>query len=105
MESLLLATMTCVQRPVFLHVVEPQSEYSLPSARPRLTMNIVFVLNDAPYGAERCYNALRLAGALAKSSSNEVRVFLFGDGVLASACDPDRRQSRSGDAERAHIRK
>ena len=42
-------------------------------------MNIVFVLNDAPYGSDRCYNALRLAGGLAKASSNKVRVFLFGD--------------------------
>jgi uncharacterized protein involved in oxidation of intracellular sulfur len=42
-------------------------------------MNIVFVLNDAPYGSERSYNALRLAGAMAKASSNMVRVFLFGD--------------------------
>jgi uncharacterized protein involved in oxidation of intracellular sulfur len=47
-------------------------------------MNIVFVLNEAPYGSERCYNALRLAGALAKASSNEVRVFLLGDGAACA---------------------
>ena len=29
-------------------------------------MKILLVLNDAPYGVERTYNALRTAGALAK---------------------------------------
>jgi uncharacterized protein involved in oxidation of intracellular sulfur len=47
-------------------------------------MNIVFVLNDGPYGSERCYNALRLAGALAKASSNQIRVFLLGDGAACA---------------------
>lgn len=27
-------------------------------------MKILFILNDPPYGTERCYNALRLANAL-----------------------------------------
>lgn len=43
----------------------------------------LFILNDAPYGAERSYNALRLAGALAKRSGEELRIFLMGD---AAAC-------------------
>ena len=43
----------------------------------------LFVLNDAPYGTERSYNALRLAGALSKRAGEEVRVFLLGD---AAAC-------------------
>jgi len=43
----------------------------------------LFILNDAPYGAERSYNALRLAGALAKREGEEVKVFLIGD---AAAC-------------------
>jgi uncharacterized protein involved in oxidation of intracellular sulfur len=43
----------------------------------------LFVLNDPPYGTERSYNALRLAGALAKREGEEVRVFLMGD---AAAC-------------------
>jgi uncharacterized protein involved in oxidation of intracellular sulfur len=30
-------------------------------------MKVLFVLNDPPYGTERCYNALRLAVALQKS--------------------------------------
>jgi uncharacterized protein involved in oxidation of intracellular sulfur len=43
----------------------------------------LFILNDPPYGTERSYNALRLAGALAKRGSEELRVFLLGD---AAAC-------------------
>ena len=31
------------------------------------------------YGAERSYNALRLAGSLARPDGEEVRVFLMGD--------------------------
>ncbi len=43
----------------------------------------LFVLNDAPYGTERSYNALRLAGSLAKAEGEEVRMFLLGD---AASC-------------------
>lgn len=43
----------------------------------------LFLLNDAPYGNERNYNALRLAGALAKRDGKEVKIFLIGD---AAAC-------------------
>lgn len=43
----------------------------------------LFILNDAPYGTERSYNGLRLAGTLAKRDSEQVRVFLVGD---AAAC-------------------
>jgi uncharacterized protein involved in oxidation of intracellular sulfur len=46
-------------------------------------MKTLFVLNDSPYGVERSYNALRLAGALAKRDREDVRVFLIGD---AAAC-------------------
>lgn len=46
-------------------------------------MKTLFILNDPPYGTERSYNALRLAGALAKQESQKVRVFLMGD---AAAC-------------------
>ena len=41
------------------------------------------ILNDGPYGAERSYNGLRLAAALAKREAQQVRVFLVGD---AAAC-------------------
>lgn len=43
----------------------------------------LFILNDAPYGTERSYNGLRLAGALARREGEEVRVFLMGD---AASC-------------------
>jgi uncharacterized protein involved in oxidation of intracellular sulfur len=46
-------------------------------------MKALFILNDAPYGSERTYNGLRLAGALAQNPANIVRVFLMGDAVLA----------------------
>ena len=46
-------------------------------------MKTLFILNDPPYGTERSYNALRLAGALAKREGQEVKVFLIGD---AAAC-------------------
>ena len=46
-------------------------------------MNILLILNDPPYGTERSSNALRLAGAMAKRESQDVRVFLMGD---AAAC-------------------
>ena len=47
--------------------------------------NYLFILNEAPYGNERTYNGLRLAGALAKrEGENQVRVFLMGDAVLAA---------------------
>lgn len=48
-------------------------------------MRILFVLNDAPYGSERCYNALRLAGALVKNDPRgSVTVFMLADAVLAA---------------------
>ena len=56
-------------------------------------MKTLFILNDAPYGSERTYNGLRLAGALAKQEGsekllaghpNEVRVFMIGDAASAA---------------------
>ena len=49
----------------------------------RVTVKTLFILNDAPYGSERPYNALRLAGSLSKAEGEEVKVFLIGD---AAAC-------------------
>jgi uncharacterized protein involved in oxidation of intracellular sulfur len=43
----------------------------------------LFILNDPPYGTERSYNALRLAGSLSKREGAQVRVFLIGD---AASC-------------------
>lgn len=42
------------------------------------------ILNGPPYGSERVWNGLRLAGALARRDGAEVRVFLFGDAVGAA---------------------
>ncbi len=46
--------------------------------------NILFIINDGPYGNERPYNALRLAFNLAKREGTDVHVFLTGDGVLCA---------------------
>jgi len=43
----------------------------------------LLILNDPPYGSERCYNALRLAAMLARAEDEEVRLFLVGD---AASC-------------------
>ena len=43
----------------------------------------LFILNDPPYGTERSYSALRLAGSLANHEGEDVRVFLIGD---AASC-------------------
>lgn len=43
--------------------------------------SLLFILNDAPYGNERAYNALRLAGALASKEGQHVRLFLLADAV------------------------
>ena len=45
----------------------------------------MFILNDPPYGTERCYNALRLANAIMKKEpAAEVVVFLMADAVLSA---------------------
>lgn len=41
----------------------------------------LFILNDAPYGSERAYNALRLAGALSGREGQEIQMFLLADAV------------------------
>jgi uncharacterized protein involved in oxidation of intracellular sulfur len=47
-------------------------------------MHTLFILNDAPYGTERSYNALRLARQLGKMEGETVRVFLMGDAVTCA---------------------
>ena len=47
----------------------------------------LFILNDPPYGTERSYNALRLAGSLVKREGEQVRVFLMGDGAACAKAD------------------
>ena len=47
-------------------------------------MKSLLILNDPPYGTERCYNALRVAhGLLKHDPAAEVTVFLMADAVLA----------------------
>jgi uncharacterized protein involved in oxidation of intracellular sulfur len=48
-------------------------------------MKALFILNDPPYGSERCYNALRVAHALLKKNHDaELVVFLMADAVIAA---------------------
>lgn len=47
-------------------------------------MKSLIIINDAPYGNERCYNALRLAHALLKQENAQVTVFLMADAVTAA---------------------
>ncbi len=51
-------------------------------------MKMLFILNDPPYGTERCYNALRLAHALLKNDpATEITIFLMADAVSAAKAD------------------
>jgi uncharacterized protein involved in oxidation of intracellular sulfur len=48
-------------------------------------MRTLVVINSAPYGDERAYNALRLAHALHKHDpEGEVTIFLMADAVAAA---------------------
>lgn len=45
-------------------------------------MNVLILINDAPYGTEKAYNALRLAMAIQKDHATvQVNVFLMADAV------------------------
>jgi uncharacterized protein involved in oxidation of intracellular sulfur len=50
-----------------------------------MQQKVLVILSDPPYGTERSYNGLRLAGALSRSDEAEVRVFLVGDAVGCAA--------------------
>lgn len=47
-------------------------------------MKSLIIINDAPYGSERCYNALRVAHTLLKQENAEVTVFLMAGAVTAA---------------------
>lgn len=48
-------------------------------------MKVLFILNDAPYGSEKVYNALRLTMAMQKDIPQmEARIFLLADSVTAA---------------------
>ena len=45
-----------------------------------MAQKILIIINDAPYGTEKAYNALRMAMQLGKDHTDvEVRVFLMAD--------------------------
>jgi uncharacterized protein involved in oxidation of intracellular sulfur len=46
------------------------------------TMKVLIIINDAPYGTEKAYNALRLATQIQKDQEDtEMCVFLMADAV------------------------
>jgi uncharacterized protein involved in oxidation of intracellular sulfur len=48
-------------------------------------MKILFILNDAPYGSEKVYNAMRLAMKLQQEHTDaELRIFLMADAVTSA---------------------
>ena len=48
-------------------------------------MKILFIINDAPYGTEKAYNALRMAMTIQKDDETaEVRIFLMADAATAA---------------------
>lgn len=47
-------------------------------------MNILMIINGSAYGLDSTFNAIRLAGSLAKREGTTVTVFLMGDGVTAA---------------------
>ena len=48
-------------------------------------MKILFIINDAPYGTEKAYNALRMAMTIQKEDETaEVRIFLMADAATAA---------------------
>ena len=48
-------------------------------------MKILFIINDAPYGTEKTYNALRMAMTIQKENETaEVRIFLMADAATAA---------------------
>ncbi len=48
-------------------------------------MKILIIINDAPYGSEKAYNALRLAMAVQREHADiQVRIFLLADAVTCA---------------------
>lgn len=48
-------------------------------------MKILIVINDAPYGTEKAYNALRMAMTLQREHNEvEVKIFLLADAVFCA---------------------
>jgi uncharacterized protein involved in oxidation of intracellular sulfur len=47
-------------------------------------MTVLIIVNDAPYGSEKAFNALRLTSALQQREDTAVRLFLLSDGVFCA---------------------
>jgi uncharacterized protein involved in oxidation of intracellular sulfur len=47
------------------------------------TMNVLVIINGSAYGLDSTFNAIRLAGTMAKRDGVKVTAFLLGDGVTA----------------------
>lgn len=50
-------------------------------------MQALMIVNGLAYGLDSTYNAIRLAGSMAKREGVEMTVFLMGDGVGAAMRD------------------
>ena len=51
---------------------------------------ILIIINDAPYGTEKAYNAFRLANQLGKDhEQTEVRIFLMADAATCAIANQD----------------
>jgi uncharacterized protein involved in oxidation of intracellular sulfur len=54
---------------------------------------ILIIINDAPYGTEKAYNALRMAMTIQKEDPDtEVRIFLMADASTAALPDQNTPQ-------------
>jgi uncharacterized protein involved in oxidation of intracellular sulfur len=48
-------------------------------------MKVLIIINDAPYGTEKAYNALRLASQILRDNENaELTIFLMADAVACA---------------------
>jgi uncharacterized protein involved in oxidation of intracellular sulfur len=48
-------------------------------------MKILIIINDAPYGTEKAYNALRMAMTLQKEHQEmEIKIFLLADAIFCA---------------------
>jgi len=52
-------------------------------------MKILIIINDAPYGTEKAYNALRMAIQLQKDHEADIRIFLIADAVSCAIPDQE----------------
>ncbi|WP_445664679.1 DsrE/DsrF/TusD sulfur relay family protein [Fodinibius sp. AD559] len=51
-------------------------------------MTVLIIINDAPYGTEKAYNAMRIANQLGKDNVN-VRIFLMADAATCALAGQD----------------